>query len=362
MAPVLAILLSLGTPSQTTVVPSTSQVGALYLGGDTSRPKLNRSNCNDNSTRVSVVFNVFAVTNTAGGFGVAPSGVLYQQDVTIPPAYTGSASGGPQQYRAAVNCLDPTTDTFTLEVPLLSSTLTTFQASQYVAPVPTVSEFMSDLCNNADGGVRIRRAYCFGVRNGQGGAVLARGGDGPDIDTQAPNAPTVLSVQPGDTEAQLTVGIPPGTDSVEAANMKFVPQMRECSIPDAGAASSDAGEVDAGSSDGGTADAGEGPCGPFHDVGGAAASPVTVGNLVNGKSYELRAYAVDDFGNQGPPSSVSVFVAPRKEYGLLDLLGGGASGFSCADTNTAGGTPGLMVVGVVGAVLVWRRRKSRVNP
>ncbi|MBI5498242.1 MAG: hypothetical protein HY904_24785 [Deltaproteobacteria bacterium] len=321
-----------------------SQVGALYSGGDNGRPKLNKGNCGSNTSRVSVDFQVITTVNPS--FPQQPFGVLYWQDAPIPAPVvsTGSSGGYQQTLTSPVNCAEPVAEQVVTDNILLIPGQAAFPLSQYNPLVPTVSEFMDDLCR-ADGGVRTRRAYCFGVRNGQGGTTSVRGGDGPDIDTEPPAAPSGIRVEAGDLYALLTLGAPAGSDAVEAQAMQYQVESRECAPPDGGVP--DAGELDAG-----TVDAGWGPCGPFERRGGSAHSPVRVGGLRNGVSYELRALAVDDFGNEGPVSS-SVFVTPVKEYGLLDLYGGQVVGVSCQQG------PALAWWLAGGVLAVALRRKAR---
>ncbi len=336
-----------------------SQVGALYNGGQNARPRLNKASCASNNALVAVDFQVVVSVNPS--FPTIPYGVLFADDVPIPavnPNTNTTASGGVSTALvSAVTCAEPVqADIIQDNIPLLGLQLA-FPMSQYNPSVPTVSDFMADLCN-ADGGVRTRRAYCFGVRNGQGATTTVRGGDGPDIDTIAPGVPSNIRAQSGDGYIEVTLGAPAGVDAVEAQNMTYVVQVRQCSPPDAGTPDAAVVTTDGGT-DAGTPDAAvdDGPCGPFRNVGSAARSPVRVEDLQNGVQYEMRAYAIDDFGNEGPPSTQTVFANPVKEYGLLDLYGGEVAGFSCGQTRGGLGVVLLWALGWYGA----RRRRNSLG-
>ena len=97
-------------------------------------------------------------------------------------------------------------------------------------------------------------------------------------------------------------------------------------------------------------------CGSFTRTGNAGFSPLTLDGLNNGKSYEVRAIAVDDFGNVGPPGS-SVFGTPQKEYSFLDLQQGSNYGFS--GCTQSGGGAAAMVLAAFGVRSLLRRRKSK---
>ena len=310
------------------VSAQTSQAGAKYLG---ARPVLNKSNCSSVATPVDVQFDLIvsaAPTNTTGTI-VQPVGVLYVHDSEIPaavvnPATTTGPNGQqiPNIYVSPVQCPEPTaanilTPQFTGRdnILLTPGTITLTLRQQQIQV--TVNALMEDLCNSADGGVRKRRAICFGIRNGQGGTTVVRAGDGPDIDTQIPGEPTRLTAQDGDEEIQLSVTPPNTGDAVERAQMRYRVKYRQCTpeqglvdagTPDAAVAPvQDAGMVDAGGTDGGDTDGGTpdagvpdaavvveelGPCGAYTDFpSDPLVSPVRVTGLQNGVTYQFSTGA-----------------------------------------------------------------------
>lgn len=329
------------------------QVGALYSGGDNSRPRLNKNNCGTFGSPPAVDFQV--VVNNAGA--TLPVGVLYREDVSIPAQVvtTTPTPGTPTPVTTAVTCAEPTSSNIIRDnIPITGTTLTFTLVSQY-PNIPSVSDVMQDLCERTDGGVRKRRAYCFGVRNGTGGATQSRGGDGPDIDTIAPGPPANIRAESGDSYLTVTLLPPNGTDAVEGLNMRYVPEIRECDaslfvdggvLPDAGPAG-----------DGGTAvDVLDPFCGEWRQVGGPVVSPLSLTNLENGKHYEVRAWAVDDFDNSGPRGG-SAFGHPIKEYGLLDLYGQPVYGGSCSQLDT---TSTVALLGAVWLVCTrWTQRRGK---
>lgn len=333
---------------------NTFQVGALYVGGENARPRLNRSNCGSFGSAPAVDYQL--VVNLAG-LGTLPVGVLYTEDVPIPapPTQTTTASGTTVALVSSVTCAEPVAGKILVDnIPLLPGT-SRFPLSQYYTNPPSVSDLMDDLCNNADGGVRKRRAFCLGVRNGQGAATQVRGGDGPDVDTIVPGAPAAIRVENGDAYLTVTLTAPSGTDAVEANAMRYVLEARECdsslfgdagALPDAGPAPADGGAGQ---------DALDPFCGEWRQVAGPALSPITVSGLRNGTHYQLRGQAVDDFDNTGPIGG-SAFGQPIKEYGLLDLYGGQVYGGTCAQLD--GMSAGVMV-GAVWWMVAWARRRGR---
>jgi hypothetical protein len=325
------------------VLGQTATVSALYVGGDSARPRLNAATCGA-TTAVDVQYTL----TVSAAAGVTPVAVLYTQDVSIPAATTTSTSaassspvscGDPSSDKILTGCSQGTCDGIALQSGSVSLLLSSLRPT-------TVQGLVSDLCGSATG-VRVRRAICLAVRNGTGGNILARGGDGPDMDTLVPGAPLNLSLQAGDSLILATVDPPSGTDAVEQAGMTFVAEYRPCEPPDAGSAAdggSDAGGQDAAATD---------PCGAFSSTA-AQDSPVEVDTLTNGTGYEVRVFAVDDFGNAGSPTA-SAFATPVEEYGFLDLYARPIYGVSCMQ-----GQAGVWLSGVVlgaGAAVMRRRRR-----
>ena len=329
------------------------QVGALYTGGNGARPRLNQANCDTfDDLRVAVDFQTAVTLNTTG---VVPYGVLYTDDVPIPAVTQQSASSGgagtTATLTAAVGCGEPVASRIIQDNIPLPAGAGAFALSRYLVSNPTVSDVMMDLCNNPDGGVRVRRAYCLGIRNGQGSTTVVRGGDGPDIDTQPPGVPSSIRVEAGDQYADVYLTPPAGTDSVEALAMRYVIQGRKCQRAlfdgDGGVVNADAGWNDAGAND-----VGDLFCEAWRQVGGPALSPVQVTGLDNSVDYQFRAYAVDDFDNSGPTGGTA-YGRPRKEYGLLDLYGNPVYGGSCSQ-----GPLGMMAALALLLALGARQRRK----
>jgi hypothetical protein len=351
-----ATLWAVLAPSQYT---ATGSVSALYTGGDSSRPKLNRDNCRS-SALVDVTYN-YTMSN-AGIMGAVVLGVLYKQDFSIPAsASDGTTASSYNPYgtvtgTSPVQCTEPTSDNILQDnIPLAEMGSVSLTQLKSI----TVADLMDDLCDS-ESGVRKRRAVCLGLRNGSGSNTVARGGDGPDIDTEPPGAPSSISARAGDAMMEVTLGAPAEADAVETAQMRYVVEHRRCTPEQAGAPADAGKDGDGGaalSADAGVPDAGPeqvGACGEF-SRGSARSSPVVVTGLVNGVTYQVRARAVDEFGNVGSPGG-STFGTPAKEYGFLDLYGGEVYGFSCSQDRgwTVGG------VLLVGAWALSRRRRRRV--
>ncbi|MEW5854991.1 MAG: hypothetical protein AB2A00_39815 [Myxococcota bacterium] len=336
----------------------TAQVGALYEGGDAARPQLNGTDCQDLSGAVDVRYTYALSSSTT--LTTTPVAVLYIQDVSIPAASTTTTdtTGTTTTTTSSVACSEPADDKILLD----NITLTATSGELLLSSLRYLSleELMSDLCDEEEG-IRKRRAVCLGIRPGSGTTTVARGGDGPDIDTEPPGAPRSLSAQEGDAMALVQAEAPSDADSVERGEMTYVVQYRPCTpeeaaldAPDAG----DAGTADAG--DGGTGDANTestGPCGEWAATD-AQGSPVVVSNLGNNVVYQLRAYAVDGFGNSGPVGDDTVFVTPRQEYAFLDLYGQPVYGVSCAHASSAAAEP-LTVLTLYLAVRGIRGRRRK---
>ncbi|MEW5849722.1 MAG: hypothetical protein AB2A00_12970 [Myxococcota bacterium] len=348
-------------PGQILQGTTTAQVGALYEGGDNGRPRLNAERCRDLTGAVEVVYTVNVTTT--GVTLTNPTGVLYTQDVSIPApsTSTASSSGGVAvvpTLTSPVQCSEPQDGKILLDNIAMGQGAFELRLSQM--RYTPLSDLMSDLCET-DGGVRKRRAVCLGIRGGQGNNTVARGGDGPDIDTVPPGAPGAISAEVGDGEAHVSVDPPANADNVERALMTYVIQYRRCTPEQAGVDTGSSSSSSGGTADGGTRDAGRpdaatttedlGECGAYAESS-AQGSPVEVTGLENGVTYQLRARAVDDFGNAGPAGTQTIFVTPKKEYGFLDLYQGPVYGLSCQQM----GGSSLWWFMAAGAWWVIRRR------
>ncbi|MEW5849059.1 MAG: hypothetical protein AB2A00_09600 [Myxococcota bacterium] len=321
----------------------TAQVGALYEGGDAARPQLNRSKCDDLQGVVDVRY-TYALAQT-GTITTVPVAVLYTQDVNIPAASsTTTDTTTTTTTTSPVTCSEPADDNILLDNIALSSDTGEVLVSSLL--YLTLDELMGELCDE-EAGVRKRRAVCLGIRPSSGSTTVARGGDGPDIDTEPPGAPGSLSAQEGDAIAIVDVGAPADADATERAEMTYVVQYRRCTPEEAAAHGVDAGDA-------GVATEMD-PCGQYVETS-AQASPVEVSGLDNDVVYQLRAYAVDGFGNAGPASEATAFVTPRKEYGFLDLYGAPLHGASCGHARVSAAEPLLLLV-MVAVVRGLRRRR-----
>jgi MYXO-CTERM domain-containing protein len=185
-----------------------------------------------------------------------------------------------------------------------------------------------------------------------------------DIDTQVPDEPTVATTA-GDGRLTVAVG---GVDDTAGDIYSYIVQYRPCAF---------AGDLDAGVPDGGgtaTVDGGirldePSTCDSLflYTQTTEDNSPFEITGLVNGRTYEVRVAARDDFGNTSG-FSAEVTDTPEQALSPLDLYEGTPNPFSvegpdfeeltqgnCSST----GKSGNMGLALLGGLVLLLRRRSR---
>jgi hypothetical protein len=177
-----------------------------------------------------------------------------------------------------------------------------------------------------------------------------------EYDTQAPNPVEILTLSPGDTRVEITVG--GNEDSVE--DLSYEVAFRRCD-------SGDGGDLDGGmaeenvDADGGMEDTGDddvsvcGASGAWSDGGTYSGSTFTVQGLKNDITYEFRVRAVDNSENASE-WSLPASAMPRPQLGVLDLYDGTPNPLSCSCQGLQP-ADAFFLFGFL-ALFLWRRPRS----